>query len=103
MANTILQEIEAGALQAIAAAVSANAPTVEAWLATGEADVEAGLANLIKNIPSVKGALGLVVGPIEAAVEAGINAYVASLVAKYTPAQLVQLFVAFLTALAAKV
>jgi ABC-type Fe3+ transport system substrate-binding protein len=103
MAQTILQEVEAGALKAIAAAVTSNSAVVEAYIASGESAVLAGLTNLLKNIPSVKGALALVVGPLETAVEAGVEAYAAKLVAQYTPAQLTQLLVQFLTALAAKV
>jgi ABC-type Fe3+ transport system substrate-binding protein len=103
MAKTLLQEVEAGALTAIATAINANSALVESYIASGETAVLAGLTNLLKNIPSVKGALELVVGPLEAAVESGVETYAASLVAKYTPAQLTQLLVQFLTALAAKV
>jgi hypothetical protein len=103
MAKTILQEVESGALSAIAAFITANSSVVESYIGSGESAVLAGLTNLIKNIPSVKGALGLVVNPIEGAIESGIEAYAASLLAKYTPAQLVVLLTQFLNALAAKV
>jgi len=103
MAQTVLQEVEAGALNAIAAAITANPGVLEGIIASGESDVTAGLANLIKNIPSVKGALALIVGPLEAAVETGIEAYVASVVAKYPPAALEALIVAYIQGLAAKV
>jgi hypothetical protein len=101
--QTVLQEVEAGVLGAIGAALKSNQPMVESWLTTGEGDVQAGLVNLIKNIPTVKGALGLVAGPVEGAVEAGIEAYVASVLAKYNSAELFTLLVSLVTHLQANV
>lgn len=99
---SILSEVEKGALEAIITVIQGNPGLVSGYLASGEAAVSAGLANLIKNIPSVKGALGLVVNPLEGAVEAGLEAYVASLLVKYNPAELETLLVQFLQNLAAK-
>ena len=93
---SILQEVEAGALQLVYSASTTNEATVTSWIAAGEADVKAGFANLVKNIPSVKGAIGLVAAPIEAAVEAAVVAYVDSLFAKYTPAELFTLYIGLL-------
>jgi hypothetical protein len=96
---TLLEELELGALTAIVTAATADEPALEAMIATGEADLQAGLVNLIKNIPMVKGALAMIVGPLEATVEAGLEAYAATLIAKYTPKQIFMLIIGGLTAL----
>jgi hypothetical protein len=101
--STSVQQFEAGALNAIAAAITENAATVEAWIATGEGSVQAGLVNLAKNLPTVKGAIGLVATPIEAAVTTAIEAYVASLIAKEPPAAIVAFVVSWLQAEAKRI
>ncbi len=103
MAQTILQEIEAGALGAIISGLNTNQATVLAWFQTGETEATQQLANLLKLIPSVKGTLAIVVGPVEAAIEAAIEAYAASVVAKYPPQQLFDLLIALLTKLQGEV
>jgi len=88
MSQTTLQEVEAGVLSFFLAEYEANQTTIEGWIGTGTAELQAGLANLLKNIPSVKGLAGIVVGPVEVAFEAAVNKYVANLVATKTPAAL---------------
>jgi hypothetical protein len=83
-------------------ALKANQATVESWIGSGETLVSTELTALIKDIPSVKGALAFVVGPVEAAVEAGIESYVADLIAKETPATIFELLIALLTEIQAK-
>jgi hypothetical protein len=102
MATTI-EQIEAGALAAIVSELQANQATVETWLGSGETQVQALLVNLIKQIPSISGPLSFVLGPIEAAFEAGIESYAASLIAKETPATLFALLIGLLTRLQAEV
>ncbi len=87
--TNITSEIEQGVLAAVAGAITANATVEEGFITSAEAAVQAGLVNLFKNIPAVKGLASMVVGPVETAVESAIEAYVASLFAKYTPAQIV--------------
>lgn len=100
---TALQTVESGILTALAAAIQANPGVIEGIVATGEADVQAALVNLFKNIPAVKGIASLAVGPLEAAVEASINTAVAALIAKYTPAEVEALVVTLLNGIAGKV
>jgi hypothetical protein len=96
MAESTLQEVEVAVLTAALAGVTAAQPTITAWIAGGEAEVVPTLTALFKEIPSVKGLLGAVAGPILTAVESGIEAYVAQLVAKETPAVLYGYVVAWL-------
>jgi ABC-type Co2+ transport system permease subunit len=103
MAQTVLQEIEAGALNAVAGFIQANSTAIEADITTGTNDIQAGLTTLFKNIPAVKGVAALFVGPLEATFEAAVSAYVASVIAKYPPAAIVSAVVAFLQAEATKI
>ena len=103
MAKTVLETVESELLTAIAQAIGANATFIESQITSGEADIQAALVNLFKNIPIVKGIAGIFEGPVLAAIEAAIEGYAASLVAKYTPAQLVQMIQAYLLQLAARV
>jgi len=100
---TVLQELESGIFKAAASYIEANAATVEGYVATAESDVKAGLANLFKNAPAVKGPAGLIANPVIGEIEAAIEAYVSSYLAKLPPAQVVTLVVAYLNGLAAKV
>ena len=102
MATTI-QEIEAGVLAAIIAESQSQEATIETFIGSGEANVQTILVNLIKQIPSVKGVAAIVVGPIETALEAGIETYVAGLIAKETPATIFALYIALLQHLASLV
>ncbi len=87
--STVAQEIESGAVQAIAAAITANASVEEGFITTAEAAIDAGIVNVFKNLPAVKGIAGLVAGPVESAVDTALTSYVNGLFAKYTPAQIV--------------
>jgi hypothetical protein len=100
---TELQAIEAGALNTIASVIETESGAVDAFLASGEGAVQAGLVNLIKNIPSVKGAFSFVVAPIEAQLEAGLQAYAASVLAKYPPATIRGIVVGYLQNTATKI
>jgi hypothetical protein len=96
MATTI-QEIEAGVLGAIKAAAVADQANIVAWLGQNELLVKNGLVNLFKNIPSVGGLAGMFAGPIQAAVEAGIESYVTAFMAKESPQTIFNLFIGALT------
>lgn len=98
--STPLQEFESGALTAVASAISANPALVEGGISTVETDVQAGLVNLAKNLPSVKGVAALVVGPLETAVMGSVEAYVAAWIAAHTPAECETLIVAWINLLA---
>jgi hypothetical protein len=102
-ANTFIKELEAGALSFIAAELTANEATFEADVATIESDAQAALANLLKNIPSVKGVAGLAIGPIESMLESALSAYAASLITKYGPQVLFTATQALIAKLAAEV
>ena len=93
---SLVQELESGVLAAIITASNENQAAITTYIGSGETAIQAGFTNLIKNIPTIKGMAGMIAGPIEAAVEAGIESYVASLFAKYTPAQLYTYYIALL-------
>jgi hypothetical protein len=97
---TVAQEFESGALTAIATAIEANPSLIEGGISTAETDVQAALVNLAKNLPSVKGVAELVVGPLETAVMASLEAYVAAFIAAHTPAEVEALLVSWIQALA---
>lgn len=96
---SIFQEFESGALAALATASTQNEALVKSWLTSGEASVQAGFVNLLKNVPSVKGLSAVFVGPLEAAAEAALSSYVASLFTKYNPDELFTLWMALLALL----
>jgi hypothetical protein len=100
---TVAQEFESGALNAIASAIQANPALLEGGISTVEGDVQSALVNLAKNLPAVKGVASLVVGPLETAVMASIEAYVASFIAAHTPAEVEALVVTWLQTLAKSV
>jgi hypothetical protein len=93
---TVLQEFESGALTAVATAIQANPSLIEGGVTTVEADVQAGLVNLAKNLPAVKGVASLVVGPLEQAVMTAVEAWVATFIAAHTPAEVQALIVTLL-------
>jgi hypothetical protein len=93
---TTIQQIEYDVLGEIINVSQLNAPAIQQWIANEEAAAQAGLVNLIKNIPSIKGAIGLIATPIEGAVEAAITAYVAAFLAKETPATVFAAWIALL-------
>jgi hypothetical protein len=101
MANDTLTQVEKGVLGFIIAESQQNKDTIEKWIASGEAQVGTVLAQLIKQIPSVKGFAGAVANPILSAVEAGIQNYVAQLLAKETPEALFNYYIALMTKLQA--
>jgi hypothetical protein len=94
---TTLGTIETAVLGEIIVLSNANQATIEAYIGVGSAEVQTLFANLIKSIPSIKGALGVIGNPIEQAVEAGVNSYVAGIFAKETPAALFALYIGLLT------
>lgn len=100
---TVLQEFESGALNAAAAAVQANPALVEGGITTVEADIQAGLVNLAKNLPSVKGIASIVVGPLEAATMSAIEGYVANVIATWPAPKVEALIVSSLQAYAKSV
>ncbi len=100
---TVLESIESDLIGILISTSKTNQPAIEAWIASGEAEVQTELVTIIKLIPSVKGALALVVSPIEAAVESAVEAYVSNLVAKETPASLFAIYLSLLTKLQSEV
>ncbi len=100
---TLAQEFEAGAIKAVAAAIVADPALLEGGISTVETDVQAGLVNLAKNLPVVKGIGGLVVGPFEAAAMSAIESYVSTWIAAHTPAEIESLVVTYLNTLAGKI
>lgn len=81
--STTAQAFEAGVLNAIATAIQQNPGVLGGLITSGEADAEAGLTNLWKNLPSVKGAAGLIIGPLETAVETQVNNFVKDFIAAH--------------------
>lgn len=100
---SIAQTIESDVLAAVVVASNADQAQIEAFFASGEAAAQNALAGLLKKIPTVRGLAGIAVGPLETALESGIDAYVAQLVAKETPATLFGLWIALLERLQADV
>jgi hypothetical protein len=93
-----LNTIAAAVCGALAAYIEANSAAFAQDIATGETDLTALVANLIKDIPPIKGVAGLVAGPILAAIESLIESTVATEITKFPPATLVTDIVAFLQA-----
>jgi hypothetical protein len=60
-------------------------PEILTLIQTGEVDVEAGLANLLKNLPKPAGIEGALLSPIESAIASAADSYAAAAVAKYGP------------------
>lgn len=83
MAQSTAQEFEAGVLNAVATAIQSNPGILGGLITSGEVDAEAGLTNLWKNLPTVKGAAGLIVGPVEIAVENQVTAFVKNFIAAH--------------------
>ena len=96
----LLGEVERGALSFIATELEAEASAVGAWIASGEAEVVPTLVAIFARIPAIGGIAGSVGNPVVHALEAGIEKYVADLLAKQTPAAIVALVVALLRRLA---
>ena len=102
MPTTPVAEFEAGALTALAAIIIDNSIAIQAAIASGEIDIEGMVTKLITSIPKPGGIAGAIEDPIEAAVFAAATAYLKSLVAKYTPSQIVAFAVTLLQAEAAR-
>lgn len=99
---TPVQSFEAGALTALAAILTSNSTAIEAAITSGEVDIQGAVTKLLATIPKPGGVEGMVVDPIEAAVFAAATAYLNSVLAKYTPAQIVAFGVGLLQAEAAR-
>jgi hypothetical protein len=82
---TVTQEIETGVLTELISLWSTNQQAAETEIQGIEQGGLTQLTALIKDIPSVKGALSVFTGPLEAAAEAAILSYAQSLVTKYGP------------------
>jgi hypothetical protein len=100
---TLLQEIESGALKFLSAELTSNQAAFESDVTLIESDAVAGLANLLKNIPTVKGIAGLAVGPVESLIESALTQYAQQLVTQYGPSVLYAATQALLAKLAADV
>jgi hypothetical protein len=99
----LLKEVEKGVLAFVLVEAEANRPAIIAWIGSGESRVNAALKDLIAHIPAVRGLLGSVANPLLAAVEAGIEGYVAQLLAKESPEVVYGYLVSLLTRLQAEV
>lgn len=100
---SVLESFEQGALRALSTAIAANPALLEGGISTIETDIQAGIVNLAKNLPAVKGISAIVVGPLEQAAMSAIEGYVASWIAAHTPAQIESLIVTYINTLAGKV
>jgi hypothetical protein len=102
MPATPVAQFEAGALLALAAIITDNTTAIQAAIGSGEIDIQGAVTKLLASIPKPGGIEGTIVDPIENAVFAAVSAYIGSLFAKYTPAQIVAFAVAQLQAEAAR-
>ena len=102
---SVLDQVGAEVLLALAAVLDdpANAAVAEASIASGESAVEAAVADVVKNMPQVKGALGLFENALLPLAEQAVQASVAGFFAKESPAAVVAAASAWLKAEAAKV
>lgn len=70
---------------AVVAAIESQKGALEPVIATAEAEVTAGLTNLLKNLPKPSGIQGALVAPLEAAFAQAAESYAKEAVAKYGP------------------
>jgi hypothetical protein len=102
MPTTPVAQFEAGALLAFAALITDNTTAIQASIASGELDLQGVVTKLVASIPKPGGIAGAIEAPIETAIFAAATAYFNSLLAKYTPSQIVAFFVGLLQAEAAR-
>ncbi len=103
MPPTLAESIESDVLAAVITASNANQATIQTWFGSGEAAVQTSVVALVKKLPTVGGLAGIALGPLETAVESGVEAYVAGLISKESPSVLFGLWIALLQRLQADV
>jgi hypothetical protein len=102
-APSILSTVAKGLIGATISAAQADSANIIAWIGSGTTEAQAWITTLLSKIPKPSGVEGLIVGPIEAAAEAGITGFIAQEVSTYTPTVLFNLFIALLTHLQSEV
>jgi hypothetical protein len=100
--SNLVQEVAAGIFSELIVLSTANEVQIKTWIGTGESDVTVWLTGILKEIPAVKGAAGLLANPIIGAGEIAIESYVGGWIAKQTPDAVFALYMATLTKLQAE-
>lgn len=101
--STPIEQFEAGALTALASIITANQPAIVAAINSKEIDLEKTLVELLSKVPKVSGIAGVVANPLEDALFKAIEAYVPTLLEKYSGAYFVTAVINFLNAEAKKI
>ncbi len=99
----ILQQFESDAINGVITLSQQNEATIVTSFTAGEAWVAPMFANLLKQIPSIKGIYGYIANPLIADFETWIESQVAALLAKYNGQELYNLYIALLQHLASLV